>query len=1038
VNPAPEPRTEAPGFLERLIDLCLAHRPIVLVATVLLAMLGAYALQRLPLDAFPDTTPIQVTVNTVAPTLSPLEVERQITIPVEAALSGLPKLHEARSISKFGFSQITLIFEDELDIYLARQVVSERLGAVELPEGIDRPTLGPVSTGLGEVFHYLVTGEGKSLSELRTVHDYLVRPPLTAVPGVAEVNAWGGEERQLHVVVDPDRLLKHDLTVDDIVAGIRSNNLSVGGGMVSRGGEATLVQGLALASNVADVEQIVVATHDGVPVLVRDVARVEEGHEVRRGAVTADGKGEVVLGLGFMLMGENSRLVTVRLAERLAEVQRTLPEGVKLETVYTRTSLVDRVLDTVKKNLLEGALLVIAVLFAFLGNLRAGLIVALAIPLSMLCAFDAMLRFGIAGSLMSLGAIDFGLVVDSSVIMVENAARRLGEDTSGRTVREIVRDAAVEVRRPTLFGELIIMIVYLPILTLEGVEGKLFRPMALTVIFALLGSMLLSLTLMPVLASLVLRKREGGEHEDNVLVRALKRAYRPVLGGALRWPAVVLVVALLVVAGAGWIATRLGSEFVPRLREGALVINTVRLASVSLEESVRYGTQIEQVVLQSFPDEVERVWTRTGTAEVATDPMGLELSDVFVTLTPTERWTRATTQDELVKAMSEVVGKLPGMRAAFLQPIEMRVNEMIAGVRGDLGIKLFGDDIDVLKEKALEIQRVVEAVPGAAEVSAEQITGLPVLQVTVDRPALARYGINASEVLEAVEMVGTRPVGQVIDGARRFDLALRLEDRYRTDLEALGELLLTSPTGQRVPLHTLARLELIEGPSTIQHEWGKRRIVVQANARDRDIAGFVEDVRRALDAQVVLPAGYRIAFGGQFEHLERARERLLIVVPMALLLVLSLLYITYGRVLDALRVFTGVPFAIVGGVLALWLRDLPFSISAAVGFIALSGVSVLGDMVLVSTIRQLHDAGVPLQDAIRQAAETRLRPVLMTSFVAAFGFLPMALNTGVGAEVQRPLATVVIGGIFTSTILTLVVLPVLYSVLRGREPAGPS
>ncbi len=606
-EPALPSQQEAPGLLERLIDACLAHRPIVLVATGLLVMLGAYALQRLPLDAFPDTTPVQVTVNTVAPTLSPLEIERQITTPVERVLSGLPGLHEARSVSKFGFSQVTLIFEDDLDIYRARQVVTERLGTVELPDGIDRPTLGPISTGLGEVFHYLVKGEGKSLAELRTVNEYLIRPPLVSVPGVAEVNAWGGEERQIHVVVDPARLLEHDLTVDDTVAALRANNLSIGGGVITRGGEATLVQGLALASSVADIASIVVATRDGVPVLVGQVARVEDGHEVRRGAVTADGEGEAVLGLGFMLMGENSRVVTVRLAEKLEEVKPTLPEGVRVETVYTRTSLVDRVLDTVKKNLLEGALLVIAVLFAFLGNLRAGLIVALAIPLSMLFAFDLMLRFGIAGSLMSLGAIDFGLVVDSSVIMVENAERRLAEDTSGRSVRDIVRDAAVEVRRPTLFGELIIMIVYLPILTLEGIEGKLFRPMALTVIFALLGSMVLSLTLMPVLASLTLKRGAGGEHQDNVLVRALKRLYRPVLHGALAWPAVVLVSAVLVVAGGGVLASRLGSEFVPKLREGALVINTVRLASVSLDESVRYGTHVEQIVLEAFPDEVERV-----------------------------------------------------------------------------------------------------------------------------------------------------------------------------------------------------------------------------------------------------------------------------------------------------------------------------------------------------------------------------------------------------------------------------------------------
>ncbi len=1026
------------GVLSWIIDLCLAHRVVVLIAAALLAAVGAYALQRLPLDAFPDTTPVQVTVNTVAPTLSPLEVERQITLPVEQVLNGLPGIHEARSISKFGLSQVTLIFEDDVGIYLARQVVSERLASVQLPDGIERPTLGPVSTGLGEVFHYLVTGDGKkSLSELRTVHDWVIRPPLSAVPGVAEINAWGGEERQLQVVVDPDLLIKHDLRPDDVVQALRRNNTSVGGGVLTQAGEATLVQGLGLAATQDDLRDVVIAAHQGVPIRVRDVARVEDGHEVRRGAVTADGKGEAVLGLGFMLMGENSRVVTLRLAERLEEVKKTLPPGVHVEPVYSRTSLVDHVLETVRKNLLEGALLVIAVLFAFLGNLRAGLIVALAIPLSMLCAFDLMLRFGIAGSLMSLGAIDFGLVVDSSVIMVENAARRLGEDRSERSVREVVRDAAIEVRRPTLFGELIIMIVYLPILTLEGVEGKLFRPMALTVIFALIGSMVLSLTVMPVLASLALKRGSAG-HDDNFVVRALKWLYRPVVAGALRWPVVVLVGAVLAVIGGGVLASRLGSEFVPRLREGAIVVNTVRLASVSLEESVRYGTRIELLLRERFPDEVERVWTRTGTAEVATDPMGLELSDVFVTLTPRERWTKASTQDELVVAMSEVVRRLPGMKAIFTQPIEMRVNEMIAGVRADLGIKLFGDDLEVLKAKAAEIQTVVQALPGAADVSAEQVTGLPVLQVTVDRPAISRYGITVDDVLDAVAMLGTKQVGEVKEGARRFDLVVRLDDRFRVDPDAVGSILIPTPDGQRIPLSRLARVEVIEGPSTIQHEWGKRRIVVQANVRGRDISSFVADVQRALEEKVPLPAGYRVDFGGQFEHLVAARQRLLVVVPLALALVLTLLYVTYGRVLDALRVFTGVPFAAVGGVLALWLRDLPFSISAAVGFIALCGVSVLGDMVLVSTIRQLLATGMPIDDAIRKAAETRLRPVLMTALVAALGFLPMALNTGIGAEVQRPLATVVIGGVASSTLLTLVVLPVLYSVMRPRSGPGSS
>jgi heavy metal efflux system protein len=1020
-------------MLNRIIDLSLRHRAGVLVATGLLVILGLWALYELPFDAFPDTTPVQVTVNTVAPALAPLEVERQITFPVEQAISGLPGLAEVRSISKFGFSQVTVIFEEGMDIYLGRQVVMERLAGVELPTGIERPKLGPVATGLGEVLQYVVKGEGKSATELRTIHDWIVRPQMVSVPGVAEINSWGGKEKQYHVLVDPDLLLKHDLRLEDLVTALERNNANAGGGILSAGGEARIVQGIGLVTEIRHIEDIVVAAQDGVPIRVRDVARVEEGSEIRRGAVTAEGQGEAVLGLGFMLMGENSREVTVRLEQRLEEAKKSLPPGVELVPLYRRTDLVDEVLRTVKKNLLEGALLVVAVLFVFLGNLRAGLIVALAIPLSMLFAFDLMLRAGVAGSLMSLGALDFGLVVDSSVIMVESSVRHLAEDRSGRSVREIVREAAVEVRKPTLFGELIIAIVYLPILALEGVEGKMFRPMALTVVFALAGSMILSLTLMPVLASLVLRK--GRRERENLLVRTLKALYRPVLGFALRRQALVLLVALLLVGNAGFLATRLGSEFVPRLREMSVVINTVRLAGVSLDESIRYGTRLERLLLESFPDEIAHVWTRTGTAEVATDPMGLELSDVFVTLTPREAWTRAATQDELVLAMREALEGMPGMRMIFTQPIEMRVNEMIAGIRADVGIKLFGDDFEVLREKARAIHEALLAVPGAADVTTEQITGLPVLEIEVDRDAIARYGIAAQDVLDVVEALGTRKVGEVREGQMRFDLAVRIDERHSGDPTAIGRILISAPGGERLPLARLAKIRTAEGPSTIQREWAKRRVVVQANVRERDIGGFVEDVRRVIAEKVELPPGYYVKLGGQFENLERARKRLTIVVPIALLLILALLYVTYGRVLDALRVFTGVPFAAIGGVVALWLRGMPFSISAAVGFIALSGVAVLGDMVLVSRVRQLLDRGLPRLDAIREAAETRLRPVLMTSLVAALGFLPMALNTGVGAEVQRPLATVVIGGIVSSTLATLIVLPVLYAMLgaRGRR-----
>ncbi|MDP2345882.1 MAG: CusA/CzcA family heavy metal efflux RND transporter [Deltaproteobacteria bacterium] len=1022
-------------MLNAVIGWSLHHRLIVVVAWGVVAAAGVHAFLRLPLDAFPDTTPVQVTINAPAPQLGPLEAERQITMPIEQAISGLRGLQEVRSLSKFGLSQVTAIFADDTDIYLARQLVTERTSAVELPAGIGKPTLGPVATGLGEVFHYVVSGADKSLSDLRTVQDWTIKPQLRTVPGVAEVNTWGGEERQVQVVVDPTALMKHDLSLAELIEAIEENNQNVGGGLLTQSGEAAVVQGIGLATNRQQIEAIAVTSRDGVPIRVRDVAKVVDGHEIRRGSVTAGGDGEVVLGLGFMLMGENSHAVTSALEMRLASIRKTLPEGVDADVVYTRTSLVERVLETVEKNLLEGALLVIAVLFIFLGNLRAGLIVASAIPLSMLFAFDLMLRFGVAGSLMSLGAIDFGLIVDSSVIQVENAVRRVAEDTSGRSRVEIVRDAAVEVRKPTMFGELIIMIVYLPILTLGGIEGKLFRPMALTVIFALLGSMILSFTLVPVLSSIGL-SRKAGAHE-NVLVRGLKRAYAPVLHGALRWRGLVLGVAALAFVNGVFLATQLGSEFVPRLREGSIVINTIRLASVSLEESTRYGTIIERALLAQFPDEIERIWTRTGTAEVATDAMGIELSDVFITLKDRALWKRAATQDELVAQFEDALSGFPGMRAAMTQPIEMRVNEMVAGVRSDVGVKVFGDDLEVLKQKGKRIDTILKSIPGAADVAVEQVTGAPVLQIEVDRGAVARHGISVREVLDVVRALGTLEVGEMQDGERRFPITVRIDDAYRQSPEALGRVLVAAESGSRLQLRQLARLKLIEGPSTINREWGKRRIVVQANVRGRDVGSFVAEAMARIDAELDLPPGYYVRFGGQFEHLQDATERLLLVVPLSLLLIFGLLYVTYGRLIDAARVFLDVPLAAVGGVVALWLRDIPFSVSAAVGFIALSGVCVLGDMVLISTVRQKLDQGLELRRAVEEAAIERLRPVLMTALVAATGFVPMALNTGIGAEVQRPLATVVIGGVLSATVLTLVVQPVLYLVLGGFGQPKP-
>jgi cobalt-zinc-cadmium resistance protein CzcA len=1012
--------------LTKIIDVCLQNRPIVILIALIVSAFGLVSLKQLPFDAFPDTTPVQVQVNAVAPALSPQEMERQVTFPIEQSLSGLPGLQQVRSLTRFGFTQVVVIFDEDIDIYLARQVVSERIATVALPGNISRPTLGPVSTGLGEVFQYLIRSETLSLAELHTLHHWVVRPQMVQVPGVAEINTWGGREKQYHVLVNPDLLVKHRLTLDDLARVLSLGNRNVGGGVLVSAGENQLIQGRGLLRGLEDLRNMVVAQVNGTPIYLSDVAEVRQDHEIRRGAVTAEGQGEVVLGLGFMLMGENSREVTRSLEKRLAEIALNLPADVTLEPVYKRTDLVDQVLQTVKKNLFEGALLVIAILFIFLGNLRAGLIVALAIPLSMLFAFNGMLQFGIAGSLMSLGAIDFGLVVDSSVIMVENANRRLDEDNSGRSVREIVRDACVEVRKPTLFGELIIAIVYLPILTLEGVEGKLFRPMALTVIFALIASMILSLTLTPVLASYALNKKK----RKPKAVSWMENGYTAVLNFVLKLRFVTLAIAAICVAIAAYFATQLGSEFVPRLREQAIVINTVRMSGIALDESVRYGTQIENLLLKEFREEIAHIWTRTGTAEVATDPMGLELSDVFITLTPRKNWQNARNQDELMSEMEAVLYGLPGMRSIFTQPIEMRVNEMLSGVRGDLAIKIFGDDFAELQAQAEAVGRLLEEIPGAVDVTLEQVTGQATLALSVNREAAGRYGIPVGELLEYVDSLGTRKVGEIIQGQQRFDLVLRFAEASRNSAEAIGAIQFRTAMGTLVPLRELLEMEIVEGPATINREWAQRRIVVQANIRGRDMGSVVADLRVALRERLDLPQGYFVQIGGNFENLERAQQRLMLVVPLSLLLVFSLLYLTYGKLSHVLRIFTGIPFGAVGGVALLWFLGMPFSISAAIGFIALSGVSVLGDMVLVSRVIQLEKQGWNLASAIVEAARTRMRPVFMTGLVASLGFVPMALNQGVGAEIQRPLAIVVIGGMFTATIATLFVLPALYLVFQ--------
>lgn len=1030
-------------MLNWLVQTSLKNRLLVCVLAVALVFIGGRSLRLLPIDAFPDTTPVQVQINASVPALSPQEVEQQVTIPVELAVSGLPGLQNVRSISKFGLSQVVATFEDRTSIYRARQLITERLQSVELPVGIGRPQLGPIATGLGEIFHYVVRSDdtNRTLTEIRELQDWVIKPELRKVPGVAEVNSWGGFEKQYHVVTEPELLVKHGLTLEQLFEALEANNQNVGGGQVVRAGESLLVQGIGLTTNVQEIGNIVITEHEGVPVHVHDVATVQVDHEIRRGAVTGGGRGEIVLGLGFMLMGENSHVVTRALKAKLAEVQKMLPKDIQLEVLYDRTELVDSVIRTVEHNLLAGALLVIAVLFAFLGNLRAGLIVAAAIPLSMLFAGNLMLQAGISASLLSLGAVDFGLLVDGSVVMIENTMRRLAQRQQelGRPLtreerQETLARAPLEVARPVAFGVGIILIVFLPVLTLEGVEGKMFKPMALTMIFALAGSLLLALTFTPVVASFFLPKQV--KDTEPWLVRLAHRIYEPVLNLALRFRLFTLLGALGLLAGAAFLTAHIGGEFLPKLGEGAIVGTTVRVAGVSVAEAVTVNDRIEKLLLSEFPDEIANIWTRLGSAEIATDPMGVELSDFFLALKPRSQWKKARTQAELVEEMHKLFVRIPGLRVAFSQPIEMRMNELVAGIRSDIGIKIYGDDLDTLGDLSDQVQQVLGGIEGRGEVTGEQLVGQPVLQVRVDPQATERFGVPARNVLNVVEAVGTKKVGEIREGQRRFPLVVRLPDRQRTDPDALANTLIPTATGSVLPLNRVAQVVETEGPSTINREWGKRRITVQCNVRGRDVGGFVTEAQRKIAAQVKLPEGYSIEWGGQFENMERANARLRFVVPLALALIFVLLYFSLGTMRDVFIVATGIPLGAVGGVAALALRGMPFTVSAAVGFIALSGVAILNGLVLVTFIKQRLDAGLPLAAAVREGCLVRLRPVLMTALVAAVGFIPMAVNVGVGGEVQRPLATVVIGGVLSNTLLTLVVLPVLYTFFRRKASAA--
>ena len=1023
-------------MLEKIIAWSLSHRIAVLAGAAITCLVGWVAVNNLVIDAFPDTTPVQVQINTVAPGMVAEEIERQITFPVELAMGGMPGLEGIRSASMFGLSVVIVTFRDGTDIYFARQLINERLGTVSVPPGVEKPEMGPVSTGLGEVFHYLLVPRGMSLTDAKTLQEWTLKPALRSVPGVAEVNAWGGLNKQYQIRVDPALLRKYDLSFDQVVEAVPRNNFNVGGGSIDRTGDAVLVYGVGRTVDIEQIQRIVIASSNGVPIRIRDVGEVMIGHEIRKGAVTYGGEGEVVLGLGFMLMGENSYAVTTRLRDRFEKLLDTLPEGVEAKVVYDRTKLIDRVIATVRQNLLEGAFLVVVILYILLGNLRAGLVAATAIPLSMMCGFIGMWQAGIAASLLSLGAIDFGIVVDSSVVVIESILEKIGHHpgATGAARLKLVQEATNAVKKPACFGQLIIMIVYIPILTLEGVEGKMFRPMALTVVFILIGSLVLSLTVVPVLSSIFLPRRM--DSHDVLLVRALRWLYRPLLRGCLAARGTLALAAVVILGITLLRAASLGTEFVPKLSEGDIVLGIIRAPGTSIEESCRMNMRIEKSLLEEFPAEIAHVWSRTGTPEVATDAGAIEATDMFIALKPREEWKRARTQAALVEVMSKVVDGIPGQIIWFTQPIEQRINEMVSGVRADIAVKVFGEDLEQLMQKANAVAAVLRSVPGGADVAVEQVAGQPILKVAVKQDEIARYGISAQAVLDIVESVGGKAVGQIVEGQLRFPIVVRLPDGLRSGPAALADIPVRGPAGESVPLERIASIETVLGPKFVTREWSERRVVVQCNVRGRDVGGFVADAQAQIDDRVELPAGkFRLEWGGQFENMQRAQKRLMIVVPLALLLIIALLYLTYRNIADTLLLFVSVPFACVGGIWALAFRGMPLSISAAVGFITLSGVSVLAGMVVASALRERLARGTARDVAIEETATASLRSIIMTALVASLGFIPMAISEGTGAEVQRPLATVVIGGVITSTLFTLFILPALYRLILRVPPA---
>ncbi|WP_025856508.1 CusA/CzcA family heavy metal efflux RND transporter [Pseudomonas sp. CHM02] len=1044
-------------MFERLIQFAIEQRIIVLLAVLLMAGVGIASYQKLPIDAVPDITNVQVQINSAAAGFSPLETEQRITFPIETAMAGLPGLQQTRSLSRSGLSQVTVIFKDGTDLFFARQLVNERLQVAreQLPAGIET-AMGPISTGLGEIFLWTVEAKDGALkddgtpytpTDLRVIQDWIIKPQLRNVPGVAEINTIGGFAKEYQIAPDPKRLAAYNLTLNDLVTALERNNANVGAGYIERSGEQLLIRAPGQLASIDDIANIVITSSDGTPIRVRNVAQVEIGREMRTGAATENGR-EVVLGTVFMLIGENSRSVSQAVAKKLEEINRSLPEGVVAVTVYDRTNLVEKAIATVKKNLFEGALLVVAVLFLFLGNIRAALITAMVIPLAMLFTFTGMFTNKVSANLMSLGALDFGIIVDGAVVIVENAIRRLAhaQQRHGRLLTRSERlhevfAAAKEARRALIFGQLIIMVVYLPIFALTGVAGKMFHPMAFTVVIALLGAMILSVTFVP--AAIALFVTGKVKEEENFVMRGARRVYAPVLDWVMARRPLVFGLAVLAIVASGAVASRMGSEFIPSLSEGDFAQQALRVPGTSLTQSVQMQQQLEKTLMAQVP-EIERVFARTGTAEIASDPMPPNISDSYVMLKPKDQWPDPSkSRETLIADIQRASAIVPGSAYELSQPIQLRFNELISGVRSDVAVKVFGDDMDVLNKTAAEIAETLQKLDGASEVKVEQTSGLPVLTINIDRDKAARFGLNVGDVQDTIAVaVGGRQAGTLYEGDRRFDMVVRLSDALRTDIDGLSRLLIPVPgnaSGQLgfIALSQVASLDLVLGPNQISRENGKRLVIVSANVRGRDIGSFVEDAEAALIAQVNVPAGYWTTWGGQFEQLKEASDRLRIVVPVALLLVFGLLFMMFNNLKDGLLVFTGIPFALTGGIMALWLRDIPLSISAGVGFIALSGVAVLNGLVMIAFIRNLREEGRSLSVAIHEGALTRLRPVLMTALVASLGFIPMALATGTGAEVQRPLATVVIGGIISSTLLTLLVLPALYQWAHRKEEQTP-